>query len=503
MKKIYRLLCTLLFALLLAVPALAGEFYPALTIDRSVPGQISVTVEQSDVLSQKTPTLTIRCDFAEAYVRRGGGIVSSSLDTAAQTIRFTVASGGTYTIVSGTAPVQPAPSAGAKTLDVTVSGGSESAGVQVGLGDAEASVKAPEKKELSAIAEASKAADLPVKIDLSALDDSITAAVLPEQVVSAVSAAETGLSVSMPGGITASFDAAAVKTLASAGSGDVKLVIADVPQSSLSEEQRALVGDNPVLELSAFSGTTQVHEFGGNVTVGVPVTGSPKDGMIVWRMTRTADERVTLEPISVKYNAATNCYEFQTPRFSEYVLAYFPFADIPADAWYYEDAAYSYAGGLLSGTGKTSFSPEDTMTRAMLVTVLWRMEGKPAAAGSPFSDVKPDAYFAEAAAWAAENKIAEGYGGGKFGPNDPVTRQQLAAILWRYAGYKGYDLTAAADLSGFADGQAAAPYALPALRWACGEGLLRGSGGRLLPEGPASRAQAAAILHRFCELTAK
>ncbi len=143
------------------------------------------------------------------------------------------------------------------------------------------------------------------------------------------------------------------------------------------------------------------------------------------------------------------------------------------------------------------------MTRAMLVTVLWRMEGEPAAAGSPFSDVKPDAYFAEAAAWAAENKIAEGYGDGKFGPNDPVTRQQLAAILWRYAGYKGYDLTAAADLSGFADGQAAAPYALPALRWACGEGLLRGSGGRLLPEGPASRAQAAAILHRFCELTAK
>ena len=176
------------------------------------------------------------------------------------------------------------------------------------------------------------------------------------------------------------------------------------------------------------------------------------------------------------------------------------FADVAPDAWYADAVRYVSERGLMSGTGDTAFSPDDTTTRGMVVTILWRLDGSPAwTTTSGFSDVEESAYYAEAVGWASANGIVGGYDNETFGPRDPITREQMAAILYRFAQTRGWDTTAWADLSGYADAGEISAYALPALQWANGAGLIAGSGGAILPGDSATRAQVAAILMRLCE----
>ena len=176
------------------------------------------------------------------------------------------------------------------------------------------------------------------------------------------------------------------------------------------------------------------------------------------------------------------------------------FADVAPDAWYADAVRYVSERGLMSGTGDTAFSPDDTTTRGMVVTILWRLDGSPAwTTTSGFSDVEESAYYAEAVGWASANGIVGGYDNETFGPGDPITREQMAAILYRFAQTRGWDTTAWADLSGYADAGEISAYALPALQWANGAGLIAGSGGAILPGDSATRAQVAAILRRLCE----
>lgn len=180
-----------------------------------------------------------------------------------------------------------------------------------------------------------------------------------------------------------------------------------------------------------------------------------------------------------------------------------PFTDVPAGAWYEDAVRYVSENGLMSGTSDTTFSPDDTTTRGMVVTILWRLDGSPAwTAASGFSDVEEDAYYAEAVGWAAANGIVGGYDNGTFGPGDPITREQMAAILYRFAQVQGWDTTASADLSSYTDASQISAYALTALQWANGAGLISGSDGAISPGASATRAQAAAILMRFCEAIA-
>ena len=176
------------------------------------------------------------------------------------------------------------------------------------------------------------------------------------------------------------------------------------------------------------------------------------------------------------------------------------FADVAPDAWYADAVRYVSERGLMSGTGDAAFSPDDTTTRGMVVTILWRLDGSPAwTAASGFSDVEESVYYAEAVGWASANGIVGGYDNETFGPGDPITREQMAAILYRFAQTQGWDTTAWADLSGYADAGEISAYALPALQWANGAGLIAGSGGAILPVDSATRAQVAAILMRLCE----
>ena len=176
------------------------------------------------------------------------------------------------------------------------------------------------------------------------------------------------------------------------------------------------------------------------------------------------------------------------------------FLDVSRVDWFYYDVRYVCENGLMNGTSRNRFSPYGTATRGMLVTILYRMENEPRCFGSAaFSDVKPGAYYEKAVVWASQNNIVSGYTDGTFRPDAPVTREQLASILYRYTLYRGQDVSAGETTSftGYGDAQAVSSYALPAMRWACGTGILQGANGKLNPSGLATRAQLAAMLHRY------
>ena len=184
----------------------------------------------------------------------------------------------------------------------------------------------------------------------------------------------------------------------------------------------------------------------------------------------------------------------------EFTNGKLPFTDVRESDWFYEDVAFAYENGLFAGTSDTTFSPNASMTRAMLVTVLYRLEDQPAVNGrSGFSDVQYNGYYEDAVTWAADNGIVNGTSASTFSPNANVTREQMAAILYRYAQYKKYNTAASASLNGFTDHASVSGYATASLEWAVAEKLINGSAGKLMPTGNATRAQVAAILHRFVE----
>ena len=178
-----------------------------------------------------------------------------------------------------------------------------------------------------------------------------------------------------------------------------------------------------------------------------------------------------------------------------------PFTDVFEKDWFYDDAMFVYKNGLMLGTSKTLLSPHGTVTRGMMATILWRMEGSLAPKGeNSFTDVEAGMWYTDAITWAAENGIFAGYSMDKFGPDDPITREQLTAIFYRYADYKGYKLTVTGNLDKFEDADKITDYAKMVMQWAVGNGLIKGKSETLLdPQGTATRAEISAMLHRFIE----
>ncbi len=181
------------------------------------------------------------------------------------------------------------------------------------------------------------------------------------------------------------------------------------------------------------------------------------------------------------------------------------FTDVAADSWYYDAVDYVCAAGLMSGTGDSTFGPDLATSRATVTTSLWRMAGSPVVNYlMPFTDVDPGAWYGEAIRWAASEGVAGGYGGGQFGPGDPVTREQFAVMLHSYAQNQGYDVSIGEETNilSYADAFDVSQWAVPAMQWACGAGIITGTGdGSILgPQEPITRAQAAVMLQRFCQL---
>lgn len=176
-----------------------------------------------------------------------------------------------------------------------------------------------------------------------------------------------------------------------------------------------------------------------------------------------------------------------------------PFDDVSIDDWFCDEVLAIHSAGLMNGTGERTFSPYGPADRAMLVTILWRVSGSPEpSSASSFTDVDSSAWYAKAVAWASENGIVDGCGGGLFRPSDPLTREQLAAILYRYAKFSGMDTGKTSELGGYSDSDKIGGWALDAVKWAVGSGIITGSGpDTLSPQGSATRAQTAVMLVRF------
>ena len=176
-----------------------------------------------------------------------------------------------------------------------------------------------------------------------------------------------------------------------------------------------------------------------------------------------------------------------------------PFIDVDENDWFYDAVTYVYSEGMMDGVSDTQFAPNSNLTRGMVVTMLYRLEDEPRVTGfSGFDDVASGAWYADAVTWAAENGIVNGVSDAEFAPNDNITREQLAAILYRYAEYNDYDVSGRDDLSEFTDRSSISSYALDAMRWAVDEGLITGiTDTTIEPQGTATRAQAATMFMRF------
>lgn len=180
-----------------------------------------------------------------------------------------------------------------------------------------------------------------------------------------------------------------------------------------------------------------------------------------------------------------------------------PFTDVPPNAWFYDSVCAVYTAGLMNGVSDTEFSPGTPTSRAMIVTILWRMEGSPKENHTMhFADVADNVWYTEAIRWANKYGIVNGYSETSFAPNESITREQIATILWRYAQFKKYDVSIGkqTDIQTYSDADKVSGYAVDAMKWACGSGLIQGMDDHTLaPQGTAIRAQAATILMRFCE----
>lgn len=307
------------------------------------------------------------------------------------------------------------------------------------------------------------------------------------------------LTVSDDNGAKLVFEPDALKGIAGHAADEIKVEIKDVSPV----HQESFPG-RQVFSLTVSSGSGTITNFGGTVTVSLPYTlkeGETADEVTVWHLSGDG----TMTEIPCAYDPVTKLATFKVTHFSLYVVGTAlwgnPFTDLSENDWFYDAVRYVSRNGLMQGTGGTSFSPNTIVTRGMLVTILWRLENEPTAAQTvTFSDVADGAWYAKAVTWAASKGIVTGYDG-SFDPDGTLTREQMAAILYRYAAYKNYDVSAADGLLDYADKPS--DWALSGVSWAVAKGLIKGSGNSLDPKGGASRAQAAALLQRFIESTAK
>ena len=307
---------------------------------------------------------------------------------------------------------------------------------------------------------------------------------------------------------TITLDSAALAAASAVEGRSVTLTISLLSEDDLTDAQKAAANGMPVYEITLTSGSVTISDLGGGLaSVTLPYAaedGQKPECIVVYYMA----EDGALTPCETTYHAVDKTVTFVTGHFSKYVIGYDPaltwvnpFTDVKEGEWYYPDIRYVCSTGLMTGTSATTFSPDMFTTRGMIVTILYRLEGSPAVSGAaPFGDVPTGQYYSEAVAWASANGIVKGYDTGLFGPDDVITREQLAVILYGYARYKGLDVTVSGDLSGFADSASVSAWAADGLKWANGQGLINGKNGNLLdPAGTATRAEAAAILSRFCQ----
>jgi len=314
-----------------------------------------------------------------------------------------------------------------------------------------------------------------------------------------------GLSLTLQSDIaTITLDAATLRGLIYGESGDtvVRIASEQLTVTSLNESQRNVAGDNFVINLTVMVGERVIRNFDGSVTVVIPysprIPAEEHDLLTVYHIDTFGNIQ---EMAGAGYSGSQ--ITFITNHFSLFFVSEWisPFTDVLRNAWFYRSVRYAYSNDLMTGTAEGVFSPDVNLTRAMIVTILWRLEGRPTALnGGTFSDVRDDRWYSAAVAWAGETGIASGVGNGRFAPGDTATREQLATILYNYAGFKGVDTTAGSFANEFSDEGSVSSWALDAMQWANANGIIRGRTlTTLVPGGTATRAETATMFMQFAE----
>lgn len=345
-------------------------------------------------------------------------------------------------------------------------------------------------------------------LDLSA-DSTVRTVSLTGDVVAALAGAKNGAALTLPNG-TVALDRETLTALGSAAQADgmASISIASADKSSLTDAQRKYLPKNgTILNISAQvqpkNGTaTRIHALNGTASVSVAYSlksGENAAHLVAYYLA----EDGSFEKLPVIYDAATGKATFKTTHFSTFVITHeysSDFSDVNLRKWFYNEVNTALENGWFKGLTATKFGPDDGMTRAMLVQVLYRMSGSKAASTAQFTDVADGKWYAEAIAWASENGIVNGFTDGRFQPDTLITRQQLAAILYRYDTYRGHTPQGSAALDGYADAASVESWAAEAMSWANGNGLVTGvTPTTLVPNGTATRAQVAVILSRYTD----
>jgi hypothetical protein len=372
-------------------------------------------------------------------------------------------------------------------------------------GEAKAEISAKDME--SAVAEAKKTAASNIVIEPTVKGDNVSKVTmtLPKESVNAI-VRETSASLTVKttfGDVSIPREVLSSIVSQAAGS-TIDVAVGLVEKKTLTEAQQKLVGDGKVYDISILSGGKNISSFDGkSLTISLPYklkADEAAESVAVWYLS----DKGELEKMTCKYDKATGLATFTTNHLSKYLVGYSEvwknlFSDVKEKDWFYSAVEYAVKNGLFNGTTATAFSPNGQMTRAMLVTVLYRLEGSPAVTGTNgFSDVKSGQWYTDAIIWANEKGIVSGLGNGLFGTNNDVTREQMATILYNYAKYKGYNTAKTAELKTFTDASAVSAWAQPAVKWASAEGLVTGrTAATLVPKGNATRAEVAAIFQRF------
>lgn len=413
-------------------------------------------------------------------------------------------------------------SSSAPAITVPVSGSGDTVHVSASVSGSTAEVKEIKSAELNKIG-----TDSAVVIDLSGLNKGVTSVTLSTDTIDSICKTEAdGVTVKLPSAeLRVDRQTLAAVTEQAAGS-KIRLVVEpdSTARGTMTAAQRStLAGMKNATALEAYfvSNNTRIHDFkGGSVELSIPYRAN--GAIRAWFL----KEDGTREPVSARYDKENA--QLILHHFSHYVIeeldssaAYTvcakddscplgAFGDLTATAWYHDGVHYCLENGLMRGVSGGKFLPDGSTTRAQLVTILWRLEGSPETTGAVrFGDTAGGAWYTEAVRWAVGCGVVKGYDNECFGPDDAVTREQMAAILYRYAQHKGYDVSAGEDTNilSFDDAFAVSEYAIPAMQWACGSGMVHGIArdGRMLlaPRDTTTRAQTATLLMRFQSAFAK
>jgi len=409
-----------------------------------------------------------------------------------------------------------------ETITVPVSGDEGSVSVRAKIEDNTAVITAPTEEALETIAGKTKETGA-VTIDLRELPETVTAVSIPAETVKALNDAMeeggTGLTVKLPGS-TVTFDAPALASIAAQTESEpLALHVDPMDESTLSAAQKAAFAEQnieAVFDIYLTSGDERITDFGdGRAVIAVAhegKSGQKLSGFAVWFAAEDGTKQKT------PTTAAKDSVKFIVRHFSTYVLTYSDpgacardencpmsaFTDLNLNAWYHDGVHWALENEIMQGYGGGVFGPNDATSRAMIVTMLHRFEGEPkVSADAGFTDVADGKWYSEAIRWAAANGIVNGYGDGTFGPNDQLTREQLAAILCRYANYKGMNTNEGelTPLTGFIDATDVSDWAVRSMRWAVAVGIINGVGNDTIsPRTDASRAQVATMLMRYAAL---